>query len=72
MVGIETLIAGGDDYELLCTIPEDGAEAFAEAARLAGVAVSSIGMVVAGRAVPKFIDRQGREIALARLSYSHF
>lgn len=71
-VGIETLIAGGDDYELLCTIPEDDVEAFALAARLAGVAVSSIGMVVAGTSVPKFIDKQGREIALARLSYSHF
>jgi thiamine-monophosphate kinase len=72
VVGIETLIAGGDDYELLCTIPEDDVEAFAQAARLAGVAVSSIGMVVAGTSVPKFIDKQGREIALARLSYSHF
>ena len=38
----------------------------------AGVAVSSIGTVVAGSAVPKFIDGQGREIALERLSYSHF
>jgi thiamine-monophosphate kinase len=72
MVGIETLIAGGDDYELLCTIPEDRVDGFAQAARLAGVPLSSIGMVVAGRSVPKFIDRQGREIALARLSYSHF
>ena len=72
MVGIETLIAGGDDYELLCTIPEDDVDTFAQAARLAGVPVTSIGMVVAGRSVPKFIDRQGREITLARLSYSHF
>jgi thiamine-monophosphate kinase len=72
IVGIETLIAGGDDYELLCTIPEDRVDAFAQAARLAGVPVSSIGMVVAGRAAPKFIDKQGREIGLARLSYSHF
>ena len=72
VVGIETLIAGGDDYEVLCTIPEDRVEAFAEAARLAGVQVASIGMVVAGAAVPKFLDGQGREIALERLSYSHF
>jgi thiamine-monophosphate kinase len=72
MVGIETLIAGGDDYELLCTIPEDDVDTFAQAARLAGVPVTSIGMVVAGRSVPKFIDRQGREITLARPSYSHF
>jgi thiamine-monophosphate kinase len=72
IVGLETLITGGDDYEILCTLPEDRVEAFVQAARDAGVAVSSIGMVVAGSAVPKFIDGQGREIALERRSYSHF
>jgi thiamine-monophosphate kinase len=72
VVGLETLIAGGDDYEILCTLPEDRVEAFAQAAKDAGVAVSSIGTVVAGSAVPKFIDGQGREIALERRSYSHF
>jgi thiamine-monophosphate kinase len=72
IVGQETLIVGGDDYEILCTLPEDRVEAFAQAARDAGVAVSSIGTVVAGSAVPKFIDGQGREIVLERLSYSHF
>jgi len=72
IVGIETLIAGGDDYEVLCAISEDRVEAFAEAARLAGVPVTSIGMVVAGASAPKFIDGQGAELALERLSYSHF
>src|SRR3982751_3075339 len=72
VVGLETLIAGGDDYEILCTLPEDRVEAFAQAAKDAGVAVSSIGTVVAGSASPKFIDGQGAEIALERLSYSHF
>jgi len=71
-VGVETLIAGGDDYEILCTIAEDRVEVFSQAAERAGVAVSSIGTVVAGNAVPKFIDGDGREIALERLSYSHF
>jgi thiamine-monophosphate kinase len=72
IVGLEMLIAGGDDYEILCTIPEDRVEAFTRAALVAGVAVSSIGTVVAGTSSPKFIDGQGREIALERLSYSHF
>ena len=72
VVGQETLIVGGDDYEILCTLPEDHVEAFAQAARDAGVAVSSIGTMVAGSAVPKLIDAQGSEIALERLSYSHF
>jgi thiamine-monophosphate kinase len=72
VVGLETLIAGGDDYEILCTLPEDRVAAFAQAARDAGVDVSSIGTVAAGSAVPKFIDGQGREIALECRSYSHF
>lgn len=72
VVGLETLIAGGDDYEILCTLPDDRVEAFAQAALNAGVAVSSIGTVVAGSAAPKFLDADGSEIALERLSYSHF
>jgi thiamine-monophosphate kinase len=72
IVGLETLIAGGDDYEILCTLPEHRVEAFVQAARGTGVAVSSIGKVVAGNAIPRFVDGQGREIVLERLSYSHF
>jgi thiamine-monophosphate kinase len=71
-VGIETLVSGGDDYEILCAIPEDRLEAFAQSAALSGVAVTSIGTVIAGTAVPKFLDGQGREVPLPRLSYSHF
>jgi thiamine-monophosphate kinase len=71
-VGIEAIISGGDDYEILCTVPEASFEAFARAAALAGVAVASIGTVIAGPTAPRFLDGQGREIALKRLSYSHF
>jgi thiamine-monophosphate kinase len=71
-VGIETIVSGGDDYEILCAVPENRLDALAEAARLAGVAVTSIGTVIAGASAPKFLDAQGREIALPRLSYSHF
>src|SRR6266481_3666857 len=72
IVGIDAIVSGGDDYEILCTIAEDRFEAFVQAAGQAGVAVTSIGMVVAGSSVPRFLDGEGREIALARLSYSHF
>jgi thiamine-monophosphate kinase len=71
-VGIEAVVSGGDDYEVLCAIPENRLAAFARAADIAGVAVTSIGVVVAGVSVPKFLDAQGREIGLKRLSYSHF
>jgi len=71
-IGIETIVSGGDDYEILCAIPENRFEAFAQAAARAGVTVASIGTVIAGPSVPKFLDAQGREIVLQRLSYSHF
>ncbi|QWG15510.1 thiamine-phosphate kinase [Bradyrhizobium sediminis] len=71
-IGIGTIVAGGDDYEILCAIPENRIEAFVAAAGQAGVAVASIGTVIAGPSAPKFLDAQGREIALKHLSYSHF
>ncbi|MGZ5872277.1 MAG: thiamine-phosphate kinase [Bradyrhizobium sp.] len=71
-VGIEALLSGGDDYEILCAIPEDGFEAFERAADTAGVPVSSIGTVIAAASAPKFLDAQGRDMPLPRLSYSHF
>ncbi|HLX14767.1 MAG TPA: thiamine-phosphate kinase [Bradyrhizobium sp.] len=71
-VGVEALVCGGDDYEILCAIPEARFQAFALAAAGAGVAVSSIGMVIAAASAPKFLDAQGREMRLSRLSYSHF
>jgi thiamine-monophosphate kinase len=71
-VGVETLVSGGDDYEILCAVPETRFEAFAEAAGIAGVAVTSIGTVIADTSAPRFLDAEGRQIALPRLSYSHF
>jgi thiamine-monophosphate kinase len=71
-IGFESIVSGGDDYEILCAVPESHFETFAQAARLAGVVVSSIGTVIAGASAPRFLDGEGREIALKRLSYSHF
>ncbi len=71
-VGIGAIVSGGDDYEILCAIPEGSFEAFAQAAGIAGVAANSIGTIIAGPSAPRFLDAQGREIALKRLSYSHF
>ena len=71
-VGLETLVSSGDDYEILCAIPEDRFEAFAQGARQGNVAVTSIGTVIAGTAIPAFLDARGRELMLTRRSFSHF
>jgi thiamine-monophosphate kinase len=53
-------------------VPEADFEAFAQDARRAGVPVTPIGAVIAGSAIPSFLDGQGRELALKRRSWSHF
>jgi thiamine-monophosphate kinase len=70
--GIETLISGGDDYEVVCSVPENQWDSFVAAARRADVPVSAIGRVAAGTAAPQFLDASGKPVALKRLSYSHF
>ena len=72
VVGLEKLIAGGDDYEILCTVPQAQLTAFTQAAGRAGVAVTEIGVIVAGGDAPRFMDANGSEIVLTRRSYSHF
>src|SRR5262249_3093156 len=69
---IESLLAGGDDYEVLCTVPDQGWSAFAANAAAAGVAITEIGRVTAGSAAPQFRDASGRALSLSRTSYSHF
>jgi thiamine-monophosphate kinase len=72
VIGLEALLAGGDDYEILCTIPESRMMAFTQAAQQVGVSVTTIGNIVESTAPPRFLDAQGRVIALSRTSYSHF
>jgi thiamine-monophosphate kinase len=69
---LETVLGGGDDYEILCTVPENRWEAFVGVARTAQVPVTAIGRIVAGSQEPSFVDGAGRPVVLKRLSYSHF
>jgi thiamine-monophosphate kinase len=45
------LLGGGDDYEILCTVPPSETAAFVAAAATAGVPVQRIGQVAAGTGV---------------------
>jgi thiamine-monophosphate kinase len=71
-VCVETLLAGGDDYEVLCTVPPTQTDVLIAAGRAAGLRVTVIGTVVEGGRPPRFLDGQGEELVLKRLSYSHF
>jgi thiamine-monophosphate kinase len=69
---IETILAGGDDYEILATVAPDNVAALKQAS--AGISVTEIGRVSDGGASceARFIDTAGLRIAFARPGYSHF
>jgi thiamine-monophosphate kinase len=69
---IEDLISGGDDYEVLCTLPESRLAAFLAAAAAQRVAATAIGVIREGKVPPAFISAAGRPVTLKRSSYSHF
>ena len=68
---IETIVTGGDDYEILATMPAARVEPFRQAAAGAGVAVTEIGAITAGEGAC-LLDADGRALSLAHPSYSHF
>jgi thiamine-monophosphate kinase len=67
---LETVLAGGDDYEILLTLSPQNLGAVRAAARAAGVAIAGIGHVTAGEGA--HFMRDGSPLSLTRASYSHF
>ena len=68
---VESVLTGGDDYEIICTVPPAKAGSFQAAAGAANVAVSEIGEIKAGEGT-RFIAADGRALAFKRASFSHF
>ncbi len=69
---IETILTGGDDFEVLAGVPARRLDAVRKAARKAGVAITEIGRFSRGPGRARFVDAQGRVLKFARPSYSHF
>ena len=67
---LETALTGGDDYEIVLTLPPERLADFQKAARAAGVAVAEIGSVGAGEGTRFMHD--GKPLTFARVSHSHF
>lgn len=68
---LDLALTGGDDYEILCTLPESSLDSFRKEADSVGIALSAIGRVVAGQDWPVF-RKQGSERRYDVGSYSHF
>lgn len=68
----EVAATGGDDYELLASVPPESALAFEAAAAAQGTPLTFIGEAVAGRGPPSFIGPDGNPVVFAHGAYSHF
>jgi len=69
---IEPALTGGEDYEILCTVPAANAAAYQRAAAAAGVVVTEIGRVVAGEAALRFLDKSQQPLSFTQSGWSHF
>jgi thiamine-monophosphate kinase len=66
---LESLLTGGDDYEILFTTRD--ASVLRDVARRTGVPITEIGKVIAGSGV-SVVDRDDQPIALTRTGFQHF
>jgi thiamine-monophosphate kinase len=69
---LDTVLTGGDDYEIVCTVGRDELDAFLAGAAAARVPVTEIGRVITGDAPPKFNGRDGKPLLFKSPSFSHF
>jgi thiamine-monophosphate kinase len=69
---VETILSGGDDYEILCTVSAAQSGDFIAAAQAAGVTATEIGQVTGGEGAAQFVGADGRPLRLSQTSFSHF
>jgi thiamine-monophosphate kinase len=69
---VETVLTGGDDYEIVCTVAPDKLASFQNAAAAAGVRVTEIGRVMVGQQPARFLDGDGKPRLFKHTSFSHF
>jgi thiamine-monophosphate kinase len=68
---VDRVLTGGDDYEILCTVPPEHLAALKAEAVNAGVPLSVVGQVVEGTGLPTFV-LHGTERRFEKGSFSHF
>ena len=69
---LETALTGGDDYEVVATVPAGARDALMAAAKAAGVPLTEIGRIRADRPGVDFLDQAGKPMLFKRPSFSHF
>jgi thiamine-monophosphate kinase len=69
---MQTILSGGDDYEILAAIPPERAAGFESAAQAAGVCVTRVGSVQTGSGAPVFRAADGSTVQFAAKGFEHF
>jgi thiamine-monophosphate kinase len=69
---VETALTGGDDYEVVATVPAGARDALMAQAKAAGVPLTEIGIVRTDRPSVHFLDQAGKPLLFKKPSFSHF
>jgi thiamine-monophosphate kinase len=69
---LATALTGGDDYEILCTVPDRRIAAFMAEAAAAQIAATVIGHMLAGAPEARLLGVDGKALQFATGSFSHF
>jgi thiamine-monophosphate kinase len=69
---LQRTLTGGDDYELLLSIPSDAIARFEAMAAEAGIAVTPIGRVITGGGTLCLLDAGGHEVTFTGGGFQHF
>ena len=74
---LETALTGGDDYQLLFTVPESRVASFRQKAQKAAVAVTELAVATEssgpkGSGNVTILDREGQRMRFGRASWRHF
>ncbi len=69
---LEVALTGGDDYQILFTVPESRVASFLEKAQKAATAVAELGAVRAGSGKVSVTGDDGEPLAFASASWRHF
>jgi thiamine-monophosphate kinase len=65
-------LCGGEDYELLFTVPPEKEKNIAALRKTSGVPLTRIGEVTGKRGELKILDASGREVSYKREGFTHF
>ena len=69
---MDSILTGGDDYEVLASVPPHSVGSLVAEGLASGVTVTEIGIMAVGEGKARFLGRDGTELSFVRPSFSHF